>query len=119
MLAWVWNSLRMRRGIRGSQAVVVVDEDYHHHHHRHLHHVEEIIGKSDLSDLDETVKQKSLEIFMRLAEAEAKVHQTTIEQVHFHELGAIDAIIDVVGAVAGLAALGPKRYTAPPSIAYP
>jgi len=99
-----------KRGIGGSQAVVSVHED-HHHHHRHLHDIEEIIDKSDLK---ESVKRKSIEIFTRLAEAEAKVHQTTIEQIHFHEVGAMDAIIDVVGAVAGLAALGiEKVYCSP------
>ena len=92
-----------KRGIGGSQALVSVDEDHHHHHHRHLHDIEEIIDKSDLK---ESIKRRSIEIFTRLAEAEAKVHQTTIEQIHFHEVGAMDAIIDVVGAVAGLAALG-------------
>jgi len=100
-----------KRGIGGSQALVSVDEDHHHHHHRHLHDIEEIIDKSDLK---ESIKRKSIEIFTRLAEAEAKVHQTTIEQIHFHEVGAMDAIIDVVGAVAGLAALGiEKVYCSP------
>ena len=100
-----------KRGIGGSQALVSVDEDHHHHHHRHLHDIEEIIDKSDLK---ESIKRKSIEIFTRLAEAEAKVHQPTIEQIHFHEVGAMDAIIDVVGAVAGLAALGiEKVYCSP------
>ena len=99
-----------KRGIGGSQAVVSVHED-HHHHHRHLHDIEEIINKSDL---EESVKGKSIEIFTRLAEAEAKVHQTSIEQIHFHEVGAVDAIIDVVGAVAGLAALGIERVYCSP-----
>jgi pyridinium-3,5-bisthiocarboxylic acid mononucleotide nickel chelatase len=92
----------VKKGIAGSQAIVIVDED-HHHHHRNLNHIQEIIEKSDL---EESVKRKSIEIFRRLAEAEAKVHQTTVDQIHFHEVGAMDAIIDVVGAVAGLAALG-------------
>ena len=91
-----------KKGMGGSQAKVLIDDDHHHHHHRHLHHIEEIIGQSDLSD---KVKTKSLAIFKRLAEAEAKVHRTTIDEIHFHEVGAVDAIIDVVGAVAGLAAL--------------
>ena len=93
----------VKKGIGGSQAVVAVDEGHHHHHHRHLHHIEEIIGGSDL---DERVKQQSIRIFKRLAEAEAKVHRTTVDKIHFHEVGAMDAIIDVVGAAAGFAALG-------------
>ena len=94
-----------KRGLGGSQANVLIN-DHHHHHHRHLHHIEEIIGQSNLSD---PVKNQSLTIFRRLAEAEAKVHRTTIEAIHFHEVGAMDAIIDVVGAVAGLAALGIEK----------
>ena len=99
----------VKRGIGGSQALVLVDSD--HHHHRHLHHIEEIISASGL---DDAVKQKSLAIFRRLAEAEAKVHQIPIDQVHFHEVGAMDAIIDVVGTVSGLACLGiEKVYCSP------
>ncbi len=93
----------VKKGMGGSQAVVAVDEGHHHHHHRHLHHIEEIIGGSDL---DERVKRDSIRIFHRLAEAEAKVHRTTMDKIHFHEVGAMDAIIDVVGAAAGFAALG-------------
>jgi uncharacterized protein (TIGR00299 family) protein len=101
----------VKKGIAGSQAIVTVDEGHHHHHNRNLHHVQEIIEKSDL---EESVKRKSIEIFRRLAEAEAKVHQTTVDQIHFHEVGAMDAIIDVVGAVAGLASLGiEKIYCSP------
>jgi uncharacterized protein (TIGR00299 family) protein len=99
----------VKRGMGGSQALVLVDND--HHHHRHLHHIEEIISASEL---DAAVKKKSLEIFRRLAEAEAQVHQTTIDQIHFHEVGAMDAIIDVVGTVSGLACLGiEKVYCSP------
>jgi uncharacterized protein (TIGR00299 family) protein len=92
-----------RKGMGGTQAVVTVDEDHHRHHHHHLHHIKEIIAGSDL---EEQVKQQGIEIFTRLARAEAMVHRTSIEQVHFHEVGAMDAIIDVMGAVGGLAALG-------------
>ncbi len=93
----------VKKGMGGSQAVVAVDEGHHHHHHRHLRHIEEIIGDSALSD---RVKGDSLKIFHRLAEAEAKVHRTSVDDIHFHEVGAMDAIIDVVGAAAGFAALG-------------
>jgi len=101
----------VKKGIGGSRAIVIIDESNHGHHHRRLHHIEEIIGTSSL---DETVKQKSLKIFRRLAEAEAKVHQTTMDKIHFHEVGAMDAIIDVVGGVAGLAALGIERVYCSP-----
>lgn len=92
-----------KRGIGGSQALVGIDEDHHHRHHRHLDDIEKIIAGSSLG---ESVKKRSLAVFTRLAEAEAHVHQTRIENIHFHEVGAMDAIIDVVGSVAGLAALG-------------
>ena len=101
----------VKRGLGGSQAVVVVDEEHHRNHHRHLTHIEEIIGTSSLPD---RVKQTSIAIFRRLAGAEARVHRTDIEDIHFHEVGAVDAIIDVVGAVAGLAVMGiQKIYCSP------
>ncbi len=99
-----------KNSLGGTQAEVIIDHD-HHHHHRHLYHIEEIIESSSLTD---EVKQKSLKIFHRLAEAEARVHRTTVEHIHFHEVGAMDAIIDVVGSVAGLTALGVERVYCSP-----
>ena len=95
-----------KKGIAGSQAVVMIEEDHHHHHHRHLSDIRTIIENSDLEG---GIKEKSIAIFTRLAEAEAKVHNTTPDHIHFHEVGAMDAIIDVVGSVAGLAALGIEK----------
>ncbi len=93
----------VKRGISGTQAVIAIDQGHHEHHHRHLSHIKEIIVSSKL---DEKVKNLSLSIFTKLAEAEAHVHNTDVESVHFHEVGAMDAIIDVVGAVVGLHLLG-------------
>src|SRR6185369_10415893 len=62
--------------------------------HRHLHHITAII---DASDLPQAVKIDARRIFTRLAEVEAAAHGSTIEKVHFHEVGAVDAIVDVVG----------------------
>jgi hypothetical protein len=93
----------VKQGMGGTQALVRVDEDHHGHHHRHLHHIVEIIQNSEL---DQTVKQKGIEVFARLAAAEAKVHRTTADKIHFHEVGAMDAILDVMGGVAGLALMG-------------
>ena len=116
----------VRKGIGGSRAIVIVDDLHHHDTGRRLflsapegggepgrrsHRLEEIIGTSSL---DDAVKQKSLTIFRRLAEAEAKVRRTTIDQIHFHEAGAMDAVIAVVGSVAGLAALGIERVYCSP-----
>ncbi|AGF56790.1 hypothetical protein B0P06_004930 [Clostridium saccharoperbutylacetonicum] len=67
----------------------------HEHHHRNLKDIEDIINSSDLSD---KVKKLSLDMFIKVAEAEAKVHGKEIYEVHFHEVGAIDSIVDIVGA---------------------
>lgn len=67
----------------------------HHGEHRNLRDIEKIINGSDLSD---KVKKLSLDIFMKVALAEAEVHGKPLEEVHFHEVGAIDSIIDIVGA---------------------
>lgn len=79
--------------------------------HRHLHHIKEIIDKSDLNN---NVKTMSVDIFTNLAEAEAKVHNTDIEKVHFHEVGAIDAIIDIVGTSILLDLINPDFITCTP-----
>jgi len=101
----------IKKGIGGSQALVTVQENHHGHHHRHLSHIRKIISDSTLDDV---VKNESIRIFERLAAAEAKVHQTSVEKIHFHEAGAMDAIIDVVGAAAGFAVLGiQKIYCSP------
>ena len=84
----------LRRGISGTKVSVVV-EDPDNEKHRHLRHVEEIINNSTLSD---KVKSNSLKIFSLIAFAEAKVHQIEVERVHFHEVGALDSIADIVGA---------------------
>lgn len=66
----------------------------HHHEHRNLYDVNQII---DQSDIDEEAKDLAKRIFLRVAQAESKVHNETLENVHFHEVGAIDSIVDIVG----------------------
>jgi uncharacterized protein (TIGR00299 family) protein len=83
-----------RKGISGTKVTVLINNP-ENEKHRHLRHIKEIIEGSSLSD---TIKEKSLAIFMKVAEAEAKVHGIAIEKVHFHEVGALDSIADIVGA---------------------
>jgi hypothetical protein len=71
--------------------------------HRHLHHIEAILARADLP---EPVRERARGVFRRLAEAEAEVHGSTVEKVHFHEVGAVDAIVDIAGALLGLESLG-------------
>lgn len=91
----------IRRGISGTKATVVI-ENPDNEKHRHLRHVEEIVNNSTLSD---KVKATSLAIFRKIAIAEARVHNIEIERVHFHEVGALDSIADIVGAAICLDAL--------------
>jgi uncharacterized protein (TIGR00299 family) protein len=72
------------------------------HTHRSLSDIKNLIKNSEL---DKQIKQQSINIFQRLGEAESKVHNIPIEEVHFHEVGAVDAIVDIVGSVIGINAL--------------
>lgn len=89
-----------RKGITATKFSV----DYEpQHQHRHLHHIVDMIGAAGLPA---EVKQNATHVFQTLAEAEARVHGTSIEKVHFHEVGAVDSICDIVGACLGLHLLG-------------
>jgi uncharacterized protein (TIGR00299 family) protein len=90
-----------RHGIHGTRATV--RQTRHEHAHRHLADIKKIIYDSTL---DDKTKELSLKIFMKIAEAEASVHGISIERVHFHEVGAIDSIVDIVGAAICYNALG-------------
>ncbi|HWN42227.1 MAG TPA: nickel pincer cofactor biosynthesis protein LarC [Thermoanaerobaculia bacterium] len=88
------------------------DHDHHHHHHhghsRDLAAIRELIQASDLA---EPVKERAIRLFQRLGEAEAKAHGMPVDRVHFHEVGAIDSIVDLVGAAAAMEHLSPGRIT--------
>jgi len=88
---------QVRHGLAGSKFGVQVRPDSHPH--RHLADIEELMRASGLPA---EVRSRSLAVFRRLAVAEAEVHGSTVEAVHFHEVGAVDSIVDVVGFVAGL-----------------
>ena len=87
----------MRSGISATKVHVCLDEK--EQPARHLADIKKLIEASTLTT---SIKQKCINIFDRLAEAEAGVHGTTPDKVHFHEVGAVDAIVDVVGSVIGL-----------------
>lgn len=100
-------SKKVKNGITGTHVDVILthqhehshvqkEQEHHHHNHEHrnLHDVCEII---DNSDIDEESKDLAKRIFMRVAKAESKVHNKSLDEVHFHEVGAIDSIVDIVG----------------------
>jgi uncharacterized protein (TIGR00299 family) protein len=104
------------------------DQDAHQHEHSHHHHAEEghehshgrnfseiknLISSSRLSDW---AKEKSLAVFHRIAVAEGKIHGLPADKVHFHEVGAVDSIVDIVGACIGLELLGKPRVLAAPVV---
>jgi pyridinium-3,5-bisthiocarboxylic acid mononucleotide nickel chelatase len=97
-----------RSGISATRAHVRTREE---HAHRHLSDILKIIYDARLS---EAVKDRAARIFSRLAESEARVHNVTVERIHFHEVGALDAIIDVVGACIGFELLGVERFVSSP-----
>lgn len=80
-------------------------------HGRHLSDIAEILERSQLP---ENVRKRALAVFARLANAEAKIHATTPEAIHFHEVGAVDAIVDIVGACIGLEMLGVEKVYCSP-----
>src|SRR5260370_36526491 len=79
--------------------------------HRSLGAILEILQKSQLAS---EVRHHAAEIFVKLGEAEASVHDVPLEKIHFHEVGAADAIVDIVGACVGFAALGIEKFACSP-----
>ena len=97
-----------RSGISATHARVRTSDEKQH---RHLSAILVIIAESRLSA---TVKSRASRIFERLGEAEARVHNVPVERIHFHEVGAMDAIIDVVGACIGFELLAIERFVSSP-----
>jgi uncharacterized protein (TIGR00299 family) protein len=119
-----------RGGIHGVHAMVILDGqgdhdgDHHHehnhdhgggHHHEHYHHAhttwKEIRALIEKSGVSAGAKKRALDIFQRIAEAEAQVHGSSADDVAFHEVGALDSIIDIVGAAVCLDMLAPDRIS--------
>jgi uncharacterized protein (TIGR00299 family) protein len=97
-----------RAGFRSTYAKVRAPEQ---HAHRHLHHIEAIVEQAQLPARQADL---ALRIFRKLGEAEAKAHGIDLKKVHFHEVGAVDSIVDIVGAAVGLDLLGVDRIEASP-----
>ncbi len=136
---------RQKSGIEGVKFDVHLEEESHHHHdhndhhnccasghadhdHSHSHSSEHhhshadsrdfaaIRGMIDSSSLSPWVRERSIAVFRRIAEAEGKVHGLPPEKVHFHEVGAVDSIVDIVGTCIGLEQLGCPRVLAGPVV---
>ncbi|OQY46791.1 MAG: hypothetical protein B6240_06815 [Desulfobacteraceae bacterium 4572_87] len=109
----------MRKQISGTRFKVHLDGSHHEKHGHSNHHPEnrglkainEVIDRGDLTD---SVKKKSMAIFESLARVEGRIHNLPPDQVHFHEVGAVDSIIDIVGTVYALETLGIKRLLVSP-----
>ncbi|MEM7810658.1 MAG: nickel pincer cofactor biosynthesis protein LarC [Planctomycetota bacterium] len=97
-----------RKGFRAKHVTVRHPEQ---HAHRHLRHVEEIIARGDLTD---GARAHASDMFGLVAVAEAKVHGMTVEKVHFHEVGAVDSIVDIVGVAVAIDSLGIESISCSP-----
>jgi pyridinium-3,5-bisthiocarboxylic acid mononucleotide nickel chelatase len=100
------------------------DHGHGHGGHSHVHqeahtrahgrHLSEILTMIRESALPPPVKERASAVFRRLGEAEAKIHDVPVEEIHFHEVGAVDSILDIVGSVLGLHLLGVERIVCSP-----
>ncbi len=93
-----------KNAIEGTDVDVILREHHHHEHDKHGHHhhhehrtLQDIEGIIDESTLDQEVKKLSKAMFLKVAQAEAKIHGAALEDIHFHEVGALDSIVDIVG----------------------
>jgi pyridinium-3,5-bisthiocarboxylic acid mononucleotide nickel chelatase len=106
---WQLSAERVWKNGMAATYVKVKAED--HQKHRSLTTILEILSASHLSP---SVRDRAAAVFVKLGEAEARVHDTAVDKIHFHEVGAIDAIVDIVGACIGFAALGIDNFASSP-----
>lgn len=112
-------SKKIKNGITGTYVDVILEHEHHHeeknhHEHNHTHHHEhrnlnDVNKIIDNSSLNGNVKDLAKRIFLRVAKAESKVHNKPIEEVHFHEVGAIDSIVDIVGTAILINKINPSK----------
>lgn len=103
-----------RHAIVGTHVDVVVTGPEGGHVHRSWKDIDALITRSQLSA---TAKLRALQVFRLIGEVEAQIHGTTLDQIHFHEVGAVDSIVDICGAAVALDLLGnPKVFSAPPPL---
>ena len=108
-------SKQVKNGITGTYVDVIIEHEHHHEeHHEHEHHHEhrnlnDVYKIIDDSNIDEISKELAKKIFMRVAKAESKVHNKPLDEVHFHEVGAIDSIVDIVGTAILINKINPDK----------
>jgi uncharacterized protein (TIGR00299 family) protein len=102
---WTISAEKVKRGAIWATHVKVETKEEHHHRGLSI-----ILKRIEGANLAPRAAERAKQIFTRLAEAEAKVHQVPVEQVHFHEVGAVDSIIDIVGAAIGFEMLGLDEF---------
>ncbi|PCJ62139.1 MAG: TIGR00299 family protein [Planctomycetota bacterium] len=110
----IHRSVKKRSSLEGEYIEVLAKDqqekthnhEHHHGEHRHLKTIIEIIQQSKIPDV---VKKNAVKVFELLGDAEAKVHGVPIEKIHFHEVGALDSIVDIVGGCLGLHLLGIEK----------
>ena len=102
----------MRGAFRATKIDVSIDAHHHQHEHHHHRTLGDVLAILHGGSLPPRVLQRAERVFTRLADAEARAHGTARDAVHFHDVGAVDAIVDVVGAAIGIEALGVERVHA-------